>query len=260
MSKKNSPTFPTIPRLNGIVPSPFPGCYDHSDFIRAEERDAHAAFLSYAVHVSESVNRSARTIERFATEIASHASAREKMSNCIDISLFLQRALEERGVWSVVIHGSVIVCFDNDVVYEIHEYDTPKYSGASTGHSWLLAPPFDVVDLTVKHQRFAGELPEYAERFFQAIMLQIPDVVLGKELSRFSPSQKELTGDSRMYNPHREEIQRLFPATVARFKRVSLKYIPDHVRIPKYKIDRMGLSLGGMRASDFYETVLSTVT
>lgn len=87
--------------------------------------------------------------------------ANGRMGACVDMTGHFSRILEKEGVWSCGIKGSLAISFP--VASE--EASTHLWSvgcgGIVTGHAWLFAPPFSIVDVAIRQQAYGGNKRAY---------------------------------------------------------------------------------------------------
>ena len=88
----------------------------------------------------------------------------DNIGQCIPVSKMLASILEKEGIWNYQVIGKVQIDFSSELnrpsIY-------PSMSPFDDGHAWVVAPPFGVIDLTIKHQHYPRGLSEY-----------IPEVVM----------------------------------------------------------------------------------
>ncbi|MBL1406510.1 MAG: hypothetical protein COC00_011045 [Rhizobiales bacterium] len=111
----------------------------YAAFVRMRPRDA-----DYDTHVKETVPIVTR---KLAEEIQSDG----QLGACVDVAQMLNKILEELGIWSYSVQGSLTImdpslpnptCF-----WMFDEKPVP-------GHVWVVAPPFDIIDVTLKAQPY----------------------------------------------------------------------------------------------------------
>ena len=78
-----------------------------------------------------------------------------ELGTCARISLQLYRMLQEAGLWCYMIKGSLNVEINPNDKYRF--YGIPSTAGNENkeiGHVWVVAPPFKLIDISVKRQEY----------------------------------------------------------------------------------------------------------
>ena len=139
---------------NRDIPTDQIAFYNSAAFLAAEQADP--AFLefygawvrsrprnaAYDAHVREIVPRMAEIV---ADEIIRDG----QLGVCIDASMMLSKMLEEEGVWCYAAKGALSVSapgLDDPTHFWMID-DEP-----AAGHVWVVAPPFEIVDVTLQGQ------------------------------------------------------------------------------------------------------------
>lgn len=138
-----------------------PGFYDDPNFLQAEEDDS--SFLdNYALFVrtkplTDDYLRSARREIPFIAEVVrGELVADGRLGACIDISMMLSRVLEQEGYWNYQVKGSLTIRFPRESgipTKYFWSYDVVQTPFAAA-HSWLVVPPFTIVDVAVRQQPY----------------------------------------------------------------------------------------------------------
>jgi hypothetical protein len=71
----------------------------------------------------------------------------------------LSRMLDRMGIWNCAFSGSVSIKHGSGEEAESRYFaivDEQEGSHTATGHQWLAVPPFDVVDATLRYQRWGN--------------------------------------------------------------------------------------------------------
>ncbi len=149
-----------------------PEFYNDPAFKRAEADDP--IFLENYAELIESQTYSEAYIERVraivpkVVEFLSAELARDgRLGACIDASLVLTKILERLGIWNYVSGGSLTIDFDQDtgVGTRYWAHFVEPGAEAKVGHAWVTAPPFKVIDLTIRQQQFTQDQAPFLPRF-----------------------------------------------------------------------------------------------
>jgi hypothetical protein len=108
-------------------------------------------------------------------EIASRVLHNELISDgrqgaCIDASGVLSQSLEMLGIWSYQVVGSLTVSFPKSGIDPLYFYSRDSGDFAAA-HSWIVAPPFAIVDITISTQPYRA-----------GVNALLPDVVLQRDV------------------------------------------------------------------------------
>lgn len=127
----NDPTFLAAERVDPAFLE-FYGAW-----VRARSRDA-----AYDGHVR-------RIVPKIAEIIADEIIRDGQLGVCIDASMMLTKMFEIEGVWCYAAKGSLTVSAP-DLGEPTHFWMIDDEPAA--GHVWVVAPPFEIVDVTLKGQ------------------------------------------------------------------------------------------------------------
>lgn len=245
------------PTFNG------PGSYDDAWFLQWEREDPAGAPLEYARHVltrARSVAEDERTRIAVAAVSRTITTAPEILAmpgQCAKIAMVGVRLLESMGVWCFGVKGSMESIFSPqtrlDSAY-FWTHDLKDFPGAMTGHMWIVAPPFHVVDLSIRLQRWQSREAEH-----------LPDAVLDDVASVRSPVPHLFGSDRIRPRPRRiedmgasyEQLWSVCPTRVVQIPSAKITYQPDGIQLPLEAIDDVKLpSLHGKRLRDVADDLL----
>lgn len=136
-----------------------PGFYDSQEFLFQEQKD-HSFLEKYAEYVnvkeysSTYLERANREILFIAQKLHQELVKDGRLGACVDLSMVLSRILEREGFWNYTTKGSLTIKFPKVSGLENKYFWTVDTGEHSAGHSWVVAPPFTVVDLTLRQQPY----------------------------------------------------------------------------------------------------------
>lgn len=130
--------------------------YNHAAFRAAEGADpaflefycawvrARPRQIPYDAHVRSIVPRIAELV---ANEIVRDG----QLGVCIDASMMLTKMLEQEGIWCYAAKGALTISAP-DLGHSTHfcMFDDEP----AAGHFWVVAPPFEIIDVSLKNQRW----------------------------------------------------------------------------------------------------------
>ena len=228
------------------------GFYDQPAFLAAERRDG--AFLEqYALWVQtrpRTAGYDARVrdvVPRLAEFLADLFEREDMQRSCVHVSSMMPRILDRLGVWSFGLKGSMIAEVALQDLWRGQSMcDIPDFRGAELGHAWVVAPPFVIVDGTIRLQSPAGDPinafmpPIVAVEDAPLIKPTVVDVV-SAEL-RSLHQQREGRLDSQLHHrlvPQLRAFGSAFPSRVVRFGDLALRYVPAGVRISEVGLEEI---------------------
>ena len=148
----------------GISPAA-PGFYNSPAFLAAERKNpellnAYAEWVTRRPRDAAYEGRAREVVPALAAAVGEWLDAEEMRGNCLNASTALSMFLERLGIWSFVAKGSVSVGDRRRPhlgVRSWHVVDEVDHVGGFAGHAWVCAPPFRVVDVTLKRQHWRDD-------------------------------------------------------------------------------------------------------
>lgn len=141
-----------------------PGFYDTPEFQAVEHREptflkAYAQYVRNLIFPDEYLERARAVVQSTAEFLYRELVADGRLGACVDISGLILRFLERQGIWCYVSCGGLKIQFPTQ------SNIPPKWffplmhrnNRAFTGHAWICAPPYKVVDISVSLQPYPGE-------------------------------------------------------------------------------------------------------
>ncbi len=245
-----------------------PGFCDDPPFRAAERTDPHyldryAAYVAKRPYDGDYLARAKETIARAASLLHEELVAHGRRGACVDISGILLRMLEEEDVWSCCIKGSLTISFPPQYGSPPRHYYSVDHGNdeAVAGHMWLYAPPYRVVDITVKQQPYDASdlvyipevvLAESGEPGYADPMEVLSPSVRAALSRRGVPPNHQLEYIAR----HVPEIFDSFPVfSVEGLRGARLKYTPVATAVPEEKLSGIGnMSFGGLSPLALYQS------
>lgn len=159
------------------IPTTKAGFFDHPAFVAVERRDGsfleqYARFVHWRQYDEAYLERAVRIIGIVSSELRRGLVLEGRFGGCIDTSMTMGRILDLYGVWNYVVRGGLRITFpaaSGHAPFRFVPVEINDGSGKEFGHKWLFAPPFEIIDVTLKLQDY--------ERPFHSLL---PDSVLAK--------------------------------------------------------------------------------
>ncbi len=131
--------------------------YNEPAFLAAEKRDPsfleiYAAWVRARPRDKAYDGRVRSVVPRMAQILEHEIRTDSQLGVCIDASMMLTKMLEEQGIWCYAAKGALTVSAPS-LVRPTHFWmidDEP-----TAGHVWVVAPPFEIIDITLKKQAYA---------------------------------------------------------------------------------------------------------
>jgi len=244
-----------------------PGFCDTPEFQAVERREP--AFLnSYAMYVrrlafpAEYLERAQAVIRTTADFLFTELVADGRQGACVDISGLVLRFLEHQGIWCHVTCGGLKIQFPEGSGIR------PKWffplmhrdNNAFTGHAWVYAPPYNLIDISVSLQPYPAEHRQYIGgcNFIERCD-EPPDVTTIRDLMEPEVVEDFIRDRRRLPTmndlpPHLLEFMGDFTPCGVVKDGVRFNYIPVKVSAPDLPLDRMlHPTLSGRRPMEVYE-------
>ena len=177
--------------------------------------------------------------------------------------LVISRILEREGVWNYVVGGTLTISFPSGSGFEPVSFwsiDVHKGARRESGHKWVFAPPFQVIDLTILAQDCRLSCMHLLPKLVMETGGQTEAVEPAEVLSPAAVAEIQRTGLSindgldRLVPGYRERFAPDFPAAVSGKDGTRLKYIPTAVVASDEDLEQLqGFRSKGRTASQVYD-------
>ncbi|MEM4988468.1 hypothetical protein V8G57_13810 [Collimonas sp. H4R21] len=145
------------------IPFDTPGFYDHPAFLEAEHKDPrflemYARYVEARMYSGSYIANAAPKITAAATALEAAVAADGRLGACVDASGMLGRMLDRLGVWNYVAKSTLTITFPRASALHPRYFWAVDAGDFIAPHAIVVAPPFGVVDVTVRHQHYdAGQ-------------------------------------------------------------------------------------------------------
>jgi hypothetical protein len=250
------------------IPTDSPGFYEDRAFVRREQKDPsfldnYARFVQWQPYSSAYLEKAEQIVHVVVAEMQLALKLDANQTAYDETPLVISRILEREGVWNYVVGGTLTITFPSGSGFEpVSFWSIDVHNGArsDSGHRWVFAPPFQVIDLTILSQdcqlscmhllpkrvmemRGETEAVEPAEILSPAAIDDIrrAGLSLDEGLDRFVPG-------------YRGRFAPDFPAALAGDGGARLKYIPTAAAVSEADLEQLqGFASKGRTASQIYE-------
>ena len=200
-----------------------PGFYDDPAFMAAERINPSLLneYAEYCLEISKDaayLSRARGVVQRVVAFLYPLTVADNSAGQCMPTSLLVSRFLEAEGIWNFVVKGGVIVWFPG-LAPKVMEPQDAK--GGTYGHSWVVAPPFEIVDLTISRQHYAPDQQREIDGYL------LSELAAPEDPYPFPQGEPEITIRSR-FRPIKTELGY-----------VSISYVPYGIGGPEESFETM---------------------
>lgn len=202
---------------NRRIPTEEIAFYNHPNFLAAEQSDPaflelYGAWVRSRVLNDEYKFRVRELVPTVVQLVAEEIERDGQMGVCVDASMMLTKMLEELGIWCYAVKGSLTISHPSLVSPTYFwMYDTEDVAG----HVWVVAPPFEIVDATIRAQPYQRDEVSFLPR---TVVLETADRAVPEAKDFLAPSI--LSSQFVMSGPPPKDIH--------------LKMFPDLKRVTDY--------------------------
>lgn len=223
-----------------------PGFYDEPEFMAEERRDRRflESYAEWVVHRDRSDEYDAHVrnvLAKLAPIVSARLDRHQWFGSCIAVTGMLTRMLDRLGVWNAVVRGSVAIQAPDGETRHFAIVDEDEGRGFETGHYWLIAPPFKIVDLTLYHQRWRA-----GDEAFQAVA---PKIVLAEHADVINARAEDVIAPALLRSGTNAEMRRalsdqkrfgaIFPGRAVTLNGLVLRYIASGSTAPDVPLEHV---------------------
>lgn len=232
---------------------PPPRFFNAPRVIAAEERGMPVmdGLLGRVLELSPSQERGDLTL-RICTALADQMVDTEVESRCHNLHAALFLMLDSVGVPSAFVWGSLHAeTYDPRGTFALNAQVPAEGENHRPGHSWLITPEFNVVDLALKHQGAVGGT-------YEAVKTAIPSVVHLSNCKRdpiprgWYPDHdgRPVSEDAYAGGTQYSDVLGWSELSDDRF---TARYLPGAISAPEEDLDGINLRIGGLRPEQAFE-------
>ena len=242
-------------RGHGVNTAEF-GFYDQPAFV-ALERANPVALELYSSWVltrprDDAYDTHARaTVPKLAALIEAQIAATGARGTCVNTATAMARMLDRLGVWSFTARGSLTIEIPSkpDVggrYFPENEFRANQDDVA--GHGWVVAPPFIVVDPTLRHQNWVDLQPDIAALLPTVVAAETGEVVRPRWFDTVSGTAVTMNGIKKhelngqlpyRFSTHLARVERFLPGRDIRLGELSLRYIAGSVTVSEHPLEEI---------------------
>ena len=253
------------------IPTDRPGFLDDPRFLALEQQDRYvledyARFTRWGQYDATYLDRAEKVIRIVVQEMHGALQRDANHGACVNASMVLSRILDRERIWNYMVNGALTIEFPAGSGFETFQFwpiDEDPGPGRTTGHKWVSATPFEVIDLTLRLQNYPTPFTDL-----------LPDTVLESNPGRAEIVFSDLAAPGyfeecvrhkiwpldeldAMWPNFRRSLSPDFPAAVVTDGGVTLKYVPTGIGASDEPLERMGtIRFEGRSPLEFYNEVV----
>lgn len=225
-----------------------PGFFDDPQFVAEENRDRRflELYSEWVVHRERTADYDAHVREvlaKLAPIITARLDRHHWFGSCIAVTGILTRMLDRLGVWNTVMKGSVSVRKPDGQSRHFAVIDEHEGHGYESGHSWLVAPPFDIVDLSLYHQRWRAGDEAFQTLAPKVVLAEGTEIVKARADDVIAPALIRSGADAEMHRalPDQRRFGAIFPARRVTLDGLVLRYVASGATAPDVPLERVNI-------------------
>jgi hypothetical protein len=243
------------------------GFYDSPEFKAVENSDPtflefYAQYVLEKQYSNEYFNKAEIEIP-FITKILNEELKKDgRLGACFDMSLALCRILEKEGYWNFVVKGSLTIEFPNNFKLTPLHIRAIDFGNFQSGHTWIIAPPFTIVDSSLRQQSFKeGEenyIPDIiCSKSKTTASIQIFDIIspkFSRYLEKYGIKKNKLEYCKPDFNRF---IKTFKPIKYLNDNGLIFKYFPTGITLPAEPLENVkSLNLNGKYSLAIYNEII----
>lgn len=228
-----------------------PGFYDSAEFLAAEQRDAsfldrYAEYVERRVYELPYLDRVRGLVPRLAEFVHQQLIVEGRLGACIDVSGMFSRMLDLEEIWAYAVGGGVTVKFPAGSGLQPSHFGVLGGESNVAAHMWVKAPPFVVVDISLREQKWGRTRQRHftdfviteASRPRPVTVEQLVDMNAYEEFIQAN-GRRPSRGDVARRIPHAFAFMERFPSFSVGSGDLTVDYAPTKVGASLEPLDRM---------------------
>jgi hypothetical protein len=220
-----------------------PGFYDDPSFMAEEQRrplmlETYGEWVLLRERTSEYESHVRDVLTRLAPIISARLDRHEWFGSCTAVTAMLTRMLDRLGVWNTIMKGSASI-YTGGHSRHFAIIDENEGQGYETGHHWLIAPPYDIVDLALYHQRWRRGDSEFQSRAPKIILAEKAEIVRAQAQDVIAPALLRDGTDAEMHGSLRDQRRfgSIFPARRVVVGGLDIRYVASGMSAPQEPLE-----------------------
>lgn len=152
-----------------------PGFYNDPSFLELEKCDPsflneYNRYVTNKTYTEDYLINSSKKIKIILEILEQQLEAITRKGICIDICQVISKIFESENIWCCTFSGSMTISFNKELNLPSAHFWSIDNGTFDAAHSWIYAPPFNVIDISLNSQQFNSKEKQY-----------IPKSILEKE-------------------------------------------------------------------------------
>jgi hypothetical protein len=241
-----------------------PGFCDDEPFLAAERLDArfletYARYVEVRKYDDSYLTSARKKIEVVAEAVRSAVASDGRSGACVDASGMVARMLDRLAIWNYVAKVTLTITFGSSG-FEPEYFWVLDEGNFVASHAIVVAPPFGVIDVTIKQQPYPPDKRTL-----------LPEILLADQLEPSTWAPEDLANSLLLSAlrvagirfeeylnsayPQMLDVMSALPARLVRLGGVALKYIPVAVGGFVEQLEELtGYKPCGRTATDIFQT------
>jgi len=210
------------------------GFCDTPEFLACEQRDPrylelYARYVEAKAYDATYLAEARQKITTVAGAVRAAVEADGRLGACVDASMMIGRMLDRLSVWNYVAKSTLTIDFPATSGLSSRYFWAFNHSQVAAPHAIVVAPPFYVVDVTVRYQgydsRRAALVPaRVLADTFEAARWQPEDIAPHDLLDELRRQRMRFDVLLAQQNPDMASVLTQLPTRLVRWDGTSLKY------------------------------------
>lgn len=217
-----------------------PGFCDSEAFLRAEWSNPkimenYAKYIEARAYSEAYLEDAAKKITHVAETVRRAIAADGRKGACVDASGMLGRMLDKLGIWNYVAKSTLTITYPADARIPNSHFWALDEGESEAPHAIVIAPPFGIIDVTVRYQQYSGRDTDY-----------LPNSVVADQVQLVSWEPGDIANDelrghlARLRIPFSEFMKRNQPHILAVMKDLPPRQVEINGTLLKYVIVAIG--------------------
>lgn len=212
-----------------------PGFCDSPAFLRAERSDPkimedYARYIEARAYSGAYLADAARKIAHVAETVRRAVEMDGREGACVDASGMLGRMLDKLGIWNYVAKSTLTITYPAAARIPKSYFWALDEGDFASPHAIVVAPPFGIIDVTLRYQMYSGRHKDYLPHSVVADQVDVvgwePDDIANDELRAYLAARRiPFAGFLKQERPHMVAVMRELPARQVAVNGTSLKYV-----------------------------------
>lgn len=236
-----------------------PGFYDDPSFIAEEQRqplflETYGEWVICRERSSDYDSHVRKVLDRLAPIISARLDRHEWFGSCVAVTAMLTRMLDRLGVWNTIMKGSASIYVEGRSRH-FAIIDEHEGQGFETGHRWLIAPPYDIVDLTLYHQRWRSGDSAFQSRAPKIVLAEKAEIVRPRAKDVIAPELLQIGTDNEMHRRLKDQRRfgSIFPARRVVVDGLEIRYVASGMTVPLEPLEGINtVAKAGVPAADIW--------